>query len=272
MVMRKKNKLIVNTILLICSVIWLFPIAFVFINMFKTKQEYNVGSFWAMPEGNYFLDNLEYLKKAAPIVEGMLSSLLYALAGTIFALVIATLAAYGLSHLNIKRKMFWFMVIYSGTVFPFQIYLIPLFKIYTKTGLYNTRQGMIVFYTAICVPYVMFVMRNFFSGISNEICESAKIDGATDLAILTRILVPMSKAPLAVCFLSQFTWCWNDLMFGLAFTKSNEIRPVMATLSIMDQGNKPIIFIACLLASIPTLLVYVVLHRNMNKGFAYTSK
>ena len=268
----KRNKITVNIILLFLSVIWIFPIIFVFINIFKTKQEFNRGSFWAFPEGNYLLDNLAYLKKAAPIVEGMCSSALYALLGTMFALIIATLAAYGLTHLKIKRKMLWFMVIYSGTVFPFQIYLIPIFKIYTKTGLYDTRVGMILFYTAICVPYVMFVMRNFFYTISNEICESAKMDGATDFSILLRILVPMSKAPLAVCFLAQFTWCWNDLMFGLTLTKTNEIRPIMATLSIMNQGNKPILFMACLMASIPTLIVYAILHKNMNQGFAYSSK
>lgn len=269
---KKRNQMIINTILLILSIVWLFPIAFVIINLFKTKQEYNMGSFWAMPEANHFIENLKYLEKAAPIVEGLISSMLYSVCGALFALVIATLAAYGLSHLNIKHKMFWFMLIYSGTVFPFQLYLIPIFKIYTKTGLYDSRIGMILFYTAICIPYVMFVMRNFFSGISNEICESAKIDGAADRTILARIFVPMSKAPLAVCFLSQFTWCWNDLMFGLTFTKSKALRPVMATISIMNDGDKPVIFMACLLASIPTLLIYIFLHKHMEQGFAYTSK
>ena len=187
-------------------------------------------------------------------------------------MIIATLAAYGLSHLKIKHKMFWFLFIYSGTIFPFQIYLIPIYKAYTKLGLYDTRIGMILFYTAICIPFGMFVMRNFFTGISREICESAKVDGAKDMDILIRLFVPMAKAPIAVCFLAQFTWAWNDLMFGLTFTKSSDIKPIMSVLSIMDKGNGPTLFLACILVSIPTLLLYAFLQKDFETGFVYTSK
>lgn len=271
--MRKKRKQnAIDLTLLVISAIWLTPIIFVLINLFKTRQEFNRGSFWMLPEGNYFLENLKYVRRAAPIMEGMLSSMLYALCGALFAVVIATLAAYGLSHLNVQRKMFWFLLIYSGTVFPFQLYLIPIFKMYMKVGLYDTRVGMILFYTAICVPYVTFVMRNFFSGISREVCESAKIDGASKMRILTNIFVPMSKAPLAVCFLAQFTWCWNDLMFGLTFTKTKALRPIMATVSVMSQSDRPVLFMACLLVSIPTIVIYACLNKNMETGFAYTGK
>ncbi|MGN1142388.1 MAG: carbohydrate ABC transporter permease [Oliverpabstia sp.] len=268
----KRNKIIINTVLGILGIIWIMPVILTVMNMFKSKVEYNLGSFWALPEGNYLLENIKYIRDNAKIFQGMFSSLIYALCGAVFAVIIGTLAAYGIAHLKIKHKMFWFMVIYSGTIFPFQVYLIPVFKGYSKLGLYDTRLGMILFYTAICIPFIMFVLRNFFIGISNEICESAKLDGATDLQILLKIFVPMAKAPISIVLLQQFNFCWNDLMFGLTFTKSQNIKPVMASLSLMNTGHAPAMLMACVVASIPTILFFIFLNKNFEAGFAYASK
>ncbi|MBS6194068.1 MAG: carbohydrate ABC transporter permease [Clostridiales bacterium] len=268
----RKNKIIINIILSVLGIVWIMPIVFSFLNMFKTKFEYNLGSFWALPEGNAFMENVQYINANAKIFQGMFSSFLYAICGSVLALIIGTLAAYGIAHLRIKHKMFWFLVIYSGTIFPFQIYLIPVFNAYSKVGLYDTRLGMILFYTAICIPFIMFVLRNYFMGISSEICESAKLDGATDMQILLRIFVPMARAPLSVVLLQQFTWCWNDLMFGLTFTKSAEVKPVMASLSLMSAGNAPAMLMACIISSLPTIVFFILLNKNFEAGFAYSSK
>lgn len=268
----KKKRGIINCVLGILAIIWFVPVIFSILNMFKSKIEYNRGSFWALPAGNAFMENIHYVKDNARIFQGMANSLLYALCGAVFAVILGMLAAYGISHLRIKKRMLWFMIIYSGTIFPFQIYLIPIFKGYTKVGLYDTRLGMILFYTAICIPFVMFVLRNFFMGISEEICESAKLDGASDMQILLRIFVPMAKAPISIVLLSQFTFCWNDLMFGLTFTKSKDIKPVMASLSLMNTGHAPAMLMACLLASVPTILLFIFLNKNFEAGFVYTGK
>lgn len=269
---KKKTKLVINIILSILAVIWLFPAVFAIFNIFKSKQEYNLGTFWALPTQNMLLDNIAYIREGAQVFSGMFNSLLYAVLGAFLAVCMGMLAAYGLSHMEIKHKMFWFLFIYSGTIFPFQIYLIPIYKAYTKIGFYDTRTGMILFYTAICIPFCMFVLRNFFLGISKEICESSKVDGATDFQILMKVFVPMAKAPIAIVFLAQFTWVWNDLMFGLTFTKSAAVKTVMAGISIMDKGNVPVLFLACIIASIPTLVLFTLLQKNFEAGFVYTSK
>lgn len=268
----KRNRRIINCVLSVLAAIWFLPVVFAVLNMFKGQVEYNMGSFWALPEGNEFMANVSYIRDNARIFQGMLSSLLYSSCGAVFAVILGTTAAYAIAHLKIRHRMFWFMVIYSGTIFPFQIYLIPIFSGYAKLGLYDTRLGMILFYTAICIPFVMFVLRNFFTGISREICESAKLDGAGDFQILTRIFVPMARAPISVVLLSQFTFCWNDLMFGLTFTKSKEIKPVMASLSLMNTGHAPAMLTACLAASLPTILFFIFLNKNFEAGFAYTGK
>lgn len=268
----KKGKIAINIVLSFLTIIWIFPIFYAGISSFKGRREYNLGNFWDLPQGNFLIDNFRELNQTISITKGMLNSCLYAALGALFAVIIATLAAYAISHLEIKHRMFWFMFIYSGTIFPFQIYLIPIYRGYSKIGLYDTRLGMVLFYTAICIPFCMFVLRNFFLGISKEICESAKVDGAGDFTVLTRIFLPMAKAPLSIVFLTQFTWCWNDLMFGLTFTKSPEVRTVMSAVSLLGKANVPSLMLACILVSIPTIALFMLLQKNFETGFVYQSK
>ena len=265
-------KIAIHTVLTIMAVIWAFPLVFTVFNSFKGQAEYNLGNFWDFPKANLLWDNVRHLTRNSGIFDGMASSLLYATCGALCAIFIAVLAAYALAHLEIKGRMFWFLFIYSGTIFPFQVYLIPVFSGYSRLGLYNTRLGMILFYTAICIPFAMFVLRNFFMGVSSEICEAAKIDGASNWGILTHIMLPMAVAPLSVVFLTQFSWCWNDLMFGLTFTKSTNMRPIMASLSLLGTKHLPALLLACIVASVPAMLMFFTLQKNFEAGFVYTGK
>ena len=266
------RKTAIHVFLTILAIIWAFPLVFTVYNSFKGQAEYNLGYFWDFPKGNELLNNIQFIQKNAGVFDGMLSSLVYALCGATIAVTIAFLAAYALVYLNIKHRLFWFLLIYSGTIFPFQVYLIPIFKGYSALGLYNTRIGMILFYSAICIPFAMFVLRNYFLGISREICEVSRVDGASNFVILTQIMLPMSAAPLSVVFLTQFSWCWNDLMFGLTFTKSPNLRPVMASISLMGTKHLPAVLLACMVASIPTMLIFLVLQKNLEIGLVYTDK
>lgn len=268
---KKSTRIIFNVILTILGIVWITPLVFVVLNTAKTKQEYNLGTLWKIPEGFAVMDNLKTVLQTN-LFPSMASSLLYAGIGAALSVFIGLLAAYGLTHLRIKKKIVWFLFIYSGTIFPYQVYLIPVYSGYFKTGLYDTRLGMILFYTAICIPFCMFVLRNFFLGISKEICESAKIDGASTWKILMEIFVPMAKAPLSIVFLSQFTWSWNELMFGLTFTKTSSIRPVMASISMLGKNNAPALFLGCILVSIPTIILYIFLQKDFEAGMVYTSK
>jgi len=253
------------------ALIWLCPIFFSITYSFKSRIESNTTDVFTFPRGNAIPDNIKYMQMAAGFFTSMGVSFMYAFTSASIAVICATLAAYAIAHLPIKRRMLWFLWIYSGTIFPFQMYLIPVFRMYSITGLYNTRPGMIFFYMSICIPFAMFVIRNFFTGISREVLESAKMDGAGNLVILLKILVPMSVAPIAVVFFTQFSWCWGDLLFGLTFTKSVGIRPVMPTLSVLT-GNMPALVLAGFIASVPTLLLFTFLQRNMETGLVYQSK
>lgn len=273
----KKNFRINNLILCILGFIWLFPFTFVLVNSVKSGAEYNQGNFWDLPTGIAIQQSIDFISERVSLMNGFLNSLLYGVLSAAIAILLAALAAYAITKLKIRGRFFWFMLIYSGTIFPFQMYLVPVYKMYTQFNLYDTQIGMILFYSAISIPFCIFVLRNFFDGLGNEQMEAARIDGASDFHVFYNIYLPMAKAPISALFLFQFSFVWNDLLFGFTFSKSGNIRPIMTVLSQLNgpngaTTNAPAVLLACAIASIPTIFLYIVLNKNFEKGLVMTEK
>ncbi len=273
---RKPNigKLIINLILLCLSILWIFPLLFAVLNLFKAPEEFALDGFFSIPQKMNFIENIYYAIEKLDILVPFTSSILYSAFGGGIGIFFSLLAGYGLTHLSIKHKMFWFLLIYSGTIVPFQMYLIPIYKLYTAVKLYDTRLGMLIVYIAIVIPFATFVFRNYFRGISREIVESAKIDGASNWCIFYKLFMPMATSPISVALLFQCSWIWNDLLFGMTFTKSNDIRPVMTTIAALTNISQsvPGVLISCVLVSIPSVILFLYLQKNLEQSIVYTSK
>jgi multiple sugar transport system permease protein len=205
----------------IIGLAWLMPFWAPIIAPMKTTAEYFQTSQWSLPKdpANIFI-NLSTAWNTAGLGSGFLASLSYGLVGAGMAIFCASLGAFAITRLRIRAPFFWFFLVFTGTIVPFQMYLIPLFQTYNSTGLYDTWIGMALFYTAICTPFCLFVMRGTFSTISRELLEAARLDGCRDFGIFWRICMPLARGSIAVLFLFQFTWTWNDLIFGLILSVS----------------------------------------------------
>ncbi len=283
MINKKINRFLITLMLVLFIVLWLFPIWNILATSAKTTEQYLTQKPWVLPlELNVFKQLfLNIYQGLIGEVEGgsgeavlpaLKSSLIYSTIGAIIAIICAALAAYALSRLQIKGRFFLFMLIFSGTIFPFQIYLIPLFRMYQVLEIYDTRLGLTLFYSAICIPFCMLVLRNWFNGIPQEIIDAAQIDGCGLLHIFIRIIVPLSWAPFATLFLLQFTWIWNDLIFGLTLSISREIRPIMVVLADLQNMNAPIPFpvvlASTLAGSLPTVILVIAFQRYFFKGIS----
>lgn len=258
----------------IICVFWLLPLLLVFMNAFKDKREYNMGESWQLPQGFHLWENLQNAWGQG-LGSGFFNSLSYGLVGSAGAILLASLAAFGIVRLKLPRGLWWFLLIYSGTIFPFQVYLIPLFKAYTSFGLYDTWVGMVLFYIAICIPFCTFVMRGFFISMPWDFQEAARLDGCNDWMIFWKIMLPLTRAPMLVLLLFQFTWIWNDLLFGLVLSKSDNVRPIMPTLAGMQGlyagSDGPTLIAAVMIASLPTLLLFLLLRPYFMQGLRLSS-
>lgn len=276
MIKKKIEKSIYFILLSMLALLWIAPLYFVFINASKTMPDFTSSKFWHLPSEWAIWTNIQEVFVRTELGPGFINSMLYSTLGAGIAIFLAALAAYGLTYLNIKGSFYWFLLIYSGTLFPFQMYLIPLFKMYSSANLYNTFTGMLLFYIAICIPFCLFVLRNFYKTLQKEVVEAARLDGCSDFRIFAYIFVPQSLPPFLVLFLFQFTWVWNDLIFGLVLSQSVSVRPIMASLAQM-QGlysgtGMTTLLMGTLIVSVPTLLLFGFLQKYFIRGLSLNVK
>jgi len=275
---KKFQKMLIYFILIILSIVWIFPIVSMLIIVIKSPDEFNQLHYWKIPPLKHIPQNLitnfYHAWEKSHIGKNFINSLLYAFLAGIGSAFLASLAGFSLVHLNIKKPHVWFLGIFIGNIFPFQMFLIPLYIFLNKLSLYDTRIGLIIVYIGICIPFALFVYRNYAYTLPKEIFDAAKVDGASKWKSYLRIFMPMSKPAFTVVFIFQFIWTWNDLLFGLIL--SERYRPVMTALSKLQgaRGGVPvtILIMGAIVASIPTIILLLSLQKSFIRGFTLTTE
>lgn len=258
--------------LVLIGLLWLTPIYLMIANSAKTDEQYGVVSVWQTVGLSGLFENMATAWDQGRISEGIVSTALYSIVSPGLAVVVGAAAGFAIVALRLKYGFLWFAVIFSSTVFPIQMVLMPLFIGYVELGIYDTRFGMILIYAVISVPFSAFVMRNFFSGIALQVFEAAVVDGASTWRIFWRIYLPMSGSALAAIFVLQATFIWNDLLLGLTLTQSTDTRPVMTALSALQStyggSTMPTVLAGGLIVSIPTVLLFLLTQRSFTRGLS----
>lgn len=253
------------------SLLWLFPIYLLVVNAITPISEYQGGTVW-WPTGFGLFENLAVAAQRSSILEGMLNSVLYATAAGLLAVVLAAIASFAVTIMPTRRPALWFWVIYSGTLLPLQIFLAPLYRGYAAAGLYDTQMGMVLIYTAICIPFAFFLVRNYLTTVAKELSEAAQLDGASWVRMFVQVHLPIIRSSLIAAFVFQFTWVWNDLLFGITLSTSPNIRPVMVALAELTGGlynvGPPVALAAALVISLPTIVLFL----SVQKFFASSLK
>jgi ABC-type glycerol-3-phosphate transport system permease component len=258
------------------AALWLVPFYYAVVTLCKSTQDYVGGDPLALPASVApLLDNIAQAWAQTQMGTGMLNSLGYGVLGAGGAVLVAASAAYALARIVFPGRPVWFMVIFAGTIFPFQIYLIPLFQGFARFGLLNTRAGLLLAYMAICVPFPTLVLKNHMGQIPRELDEAARMDGCSHLRILWSIILPNSAGPMVALFLLQFTWIWNDLIFSMVLTTDQGKRSVMNALMVFQgnyAGTTPnLVITAAVLASLPTVAVFLLLRRHFMQGLSLSA-
>lgn len=259
--------------LVVLGLIWLFPAYLIIITAMHPADSFNPSSAWIPSVHLGLWANVAKAWQASAIGQSLGSSLLYSVAAPLLACVIGALAGYAIVVLRLRHGFFWFMVIFGGTVFPSQMLLVPLFVSYAKVGLYDNKIGMIIIYTAISAPFAAFVMRNFFTNVAFSIFEAARMDGASTLRIFAQVYLPLARTALAAVFILEFTFVWNDLLFGLTLTQSPGTRPVMTALAALQSDvyagtPVPVALAAGLIVSLPPVVLFLATQRFFARGLA----
>lgn len=267
------SKFVRTTILAIGGAIWLIPVYLLIANASKDGATFSAQTLWTIGSFGGLWQNIFSVFTTTDVAHGLWASFLYAAVAPLISVTIGALAGYGVVVLRLRHGFTWFFLIFAGTIFPIQMMVIPWFDVYARTDLFDSALGMIIIYSAIGIPFAAFVMRNFFMGVSRSMIEAATVDGAGVLRTFVSIYIPMSWSALGVVYVLSATSVWNDLLISLILTQSSA-RPIMPLLVALQAGGEggggivsyTAILAAALIASIPTVVLFLVSQRLFKTG------
>jgi alpha-glucoside transport system permease protein len=213
------------------------------------------------------LDNYRALFDNNSITDALWTTVAIAVGNTFLLVIIAALAGYAFAWLTFPGRDILFVVVIGLLVVPIQVALIPIFSLYNSTGLFDTIFGIMLFHVAFGMPFAIFLLRNFFAGIPRDILESARIDGASEIRIFFRLILPLGLPAIASLAIFQFLWTWNDLIVALTFGR--DVQPI--TIAIFTQlrqfgTNIEIIAPAAFISLAVPLLVFMAFQRYFVQG------
>ena len=255
-------------ILLVLAVLFLLPTVGVLLSSIKTTRDISMGDLWSLPHGLY-LGNFAEVMGNPTVHRYFLNTLLVTLPATAVSITLGALAGYVFAKLPFRGSNALFLAIVAGMFFPPQVILVPLFRLFNGLGLIDTLWPVIIVHSALGIPICVLMMRNFFATVPNALREAAIMEGASEWQVLTRVVLPLSLPALAVLATLQFTWIWNDFLWPLIFTQSDDKRTIMIGI-VNLKGQYSVAWgvqgALSLVASLPTLLVFLFFQRFFIKG------
>jgi alpha-glucoside transport system permease protein len=222
-----------HILLVVVGVLWLVPTIGLFLTSLLPASEIAQNGWWkviAEPSVATF-ENYRALFDNNDLTTALVTTAEIAVGNTVILVIVSALAGYAFAWLDFPGRDVLFVVVIGLLVVPLQVALIPIFSLYQSAGLFDTVMGLILFHVAFGLPFGIFLLRNFFIGIPKDILESARIDGASELRIFFRLILPLGLPAIASLAIFQFLWTWNDLIVALTFGR--DTQPI--TVAIFSQ-------------------------------------
>lgn len=254
--------------LIIMAVIMLIPFAWML--SASLKYEKDVFSFpivWIPPVPQW--SNYAEIWKKVPLLTGFFNTTKLTVCTTVLQLVTSSFAAYAFAKLSFKGRDTIFMMYVMTISIPWQVYMVPQYKMMTLFGLTDSHLGIILMHAFTAMG--VFLMRQFFIGIPNELLEAARIDGLSEYGIWARLMLPLSKPAIATLCITSFTFEWNDFMGPLIYLSSQKKKTIQLMLRMFNSqysSNYAQIMAAATVALIPVLILFICLQRYFVEGVA----
>jgi alpha-glucoside transport system permease protein len=251
------------------ALLWLMPTLGLFFTSLLSPTDYISNGWWRIFSKPSLAtwSNYSNVWNTTDIPTSLRITAEIAIGGTLLPIVVAALAGYAFAWVEFPGRDWLFVLVIALLVVPLQMALIPVFHLYNTFHLYDTIFGLILFHTSFGLPFAIFLLRNFFIGIPKDILESARIDGASEIRIFLKLILPLGLPAIASLAIFQFLWTWNDLLVALVMARNT--TPI--TVDIFSQlrqfgSNIDIIAPASFMSMIIPLGVFFAFQRYFVQG------
>lgn len=256
-----------QVIMIFTSFMILFPLYFMLVNAFKTRDQYLFDPL-GLP-APFTLQNFYDAFAGKDFLSWFANSIILSVSTVIITGIIALLAAYAFAKMEFPgRNLLFRMIIPMMSVSPVAM-LIPLFRLISGMGMVNTLTSVILIYVGICLPLTVYMMRNFLLSVPNSLLEAARIDGCSRFGILVKIVMPLSIPSIITSGLVNLVWAWNELLIALVFLQKESLRTLVVGTTIFKSRyslNVPVIMAGLVVVTIPMVIVYILGQKKLVQG------
>ena len=250
------------------TLLWILPLIFVIAIAVRNFDDIAVNGLGQLPR-SFTLEAFRTAWVDGNIGGALRNSLIVTFFTVIAVLFLASLAAFALSRYRVPLGRVILLTMLAGNLLPPQILLIPVAKICELLGIYDTLFALIVVQVGFGMGFFTFVLYGFMRSLPAEMFEAAKIDGATDLRIYGRIVLPLCRPALAALAALESTWVFNDLLWALTVLRTDTKFPITATLLNLQGGfttSWNVVAAGSLIAAVPTTIVFFAFQRHFVSG------
>jgi ABC-type glycerol-3-phosphate transport system permease component len=242
----------------------IYPLVFTANAAMKTRRDYVLDRLAFTDSLRW--DNIVNAWTSAGIARYFLNSLIVVAGAVALLLLIGSMAGFALSHLRFRGSRAVFLGILAALFVPFQVIMVPLVRTMADSGLVDTYPGLILAYVAQFLPFTIYLMATYYSGIPRDIVDAARIDGNTLYGVYGRIMLPIGLPALLSVGVLDALFCWNDVLIALLLMPSAEHRTLMVGVTSLRgqySADIPTFASGVLIAAVPVLAVYLFFQRRI---------
>ncbi len=257
-----------HLVLVPVALVMLTPLVWMLVTSIETVPETRRFPPVIVPSGIHW-QNYQTALTEAPMARWFMNTMIVTVVSVIGNLVFCSLAGYAFARLRFAGRNIAFFLILATLMIPFQVVMIPTFLIIRSAGLIDTLGALIL--PNLASGFGIFMMRQFFRTLPIELEEAARIDGASRLGVLVRIVLPLSAPALATLAVITFMWTWNDFLWPLITIYSEEkmtLQLGLTTFQGLHQTNTALLMAANVMSMAPILLLFFVAQRWFVRGVA----
>jgi alpha-glucoside transport system permease protein len=268
-ILRAAAKAPLNVMLVALGALWIVPTVGLFLTSILPVSALASKGWWQVfskPSLATF-SNYDALFHNQGLISALETTAYIAVGNTVLVVILGAMAGYAFAWLDFPGRDWAFVGVIALLVVPLQMALIPMFRLYDALHLYGTWEGIALFHVAFGLPFAVFLLRNFFVGIPKDILESARIDGASELRIFVRLMLPLGLPAIASLAIFQFLWTWNDLLVALTFGGNTQPITVWISGQLRDFGTSiDIIAPASFISLVVPMVVFFAFQRYFVQG------
>jgi multiple sugar transport system permease protein len=248
---------------------WLLPIIAVAFTSVRGGADLSNGNYWGLPTEWRIWENYSAVFQNTPLASYILNSFLVTIPTVIGALTLACLAGFALGVYRFKLNLLVFFLFVGGNFVPFQILMVPVRDLSLRLGLYDTIAGLALFHIAFQTGFCTFFMRNFIRDLPRELIEAARVEGASEIQIFFKVVLPLVRPAVAALSVLVFTFIWNDYFWATVLIQGNHAMPVtggLKSLNGMWVAQWHLVSAGSIVAALPPVLIFFAMQKHFIAG------